>query len=198
MSRVRTATWIRTGTDVRDCGNDIDRILTKANLDYTVDKSPIFLPNGYEIKDKVATVRKEDGVYIGVVSPTYEIYQNADAFRFISEIPNIDILKAGETHTGLVYMIGKLPDVKVLNDTFEPYVIFQTSHNGRYNVRATICPSDLCVRISSQMLLSIFPILLISDTLADFLLLLHRHRNSLQIQPSTWQGLQIRQKNLQC
>ena len=140
MRRTRTATWVHTGTDVRDCGNDIDRILTEAHLDYTVDKSPIFLPNGFEIEDKVATVRKEDGVYIGVVSPTYEIYQNADAFRFISEIPNIEILKAGETHTGLVYMIGKLPDVKVLNDTFEPYVIFQTSHNGRYNVRATICP----------------------------------------------------------
>lgn len=140
MRRTRTATWINTGTDVRDCGNDVDRILEKAHLDYTVDKSSIFLPNGFEIKDRVATIRKEDGTYIGVVSPTYEIYQNADAFRFISEIPNIDILKAGETHTGLVYMIGKLPDVTVLNDTFEPYVIFQTSHNGRYNVRATICP----------------------------------------------------------
>ena len=107
MSRVRTATWIHTGTDVRDCGNDVDRILTKANLDYTVDKSPIFLPTGYEIKDKVATVRKEDGVYIGVVSPTYEIYQNADAFRFISEIPNIDILKAGETPAETEERLGR-------------------------------------------------------------------------------------------
>jgi phage/plasmid-like protein (TIGR03299 family) len=136
---MRTATWTKIGTDIRDCGNDIDHILEKSNLDYEVSKSKIFLPNGVEIPDKVATV-KGDGTYIGVVSPNYAVYQNREAFDFISEIPNIQLLKAGETHNGLVYMIGKLPDMEVLHDKFEPYVIFQTSHNGMFNVKATICP----------------------------------------------------------
>ena len=41
---MRTATWTKIGTDIRDCGNDIDRILEKSNLDYEVSKSEIFLP----------------------------------------------------------------------------------------------------------------------------------------------------------
>lgn len=135
---MRTATWINIGTDVRDCEN-ISEAITKAKLDYKVGKSEILLPDGRIIPDRVATM-KDTGEYIGVVSPSYEIYQNEDAFEFISEIPDIQLVKAGETNTGMVYVIGKLPEVEVLNDSFEPYVIFQTSHNGRYNVKATICP----------------------------------------------------------
>ena len=40
----------------------------------------------------------------------------------------------------MVYIIGKLPSLTILNDTFTPYVIFQTSHNGWFSLRATICP----------------------------------------------------------
>lgn len=136
---MRQATWVNIGTDVRDCENDISRILTKSELDYTVCKSDILLPDGKIIPDKVATV-KDDGTYIGVVSPSYELYQNREAFEFVADIPDIQIVKAGETHNGLVYMIGKLPETKVLGDTFEPYVIIQTSHNGMFNVKATISP----------------------------------------------------------
>ena len=135
---MREATWINIGTDVRGV-KTVDEILTAAKLDYEVSKSEIILPNGKVIPDKVATV-KDTGEYISVVSKSYKIYQNQDAFEFVGDIPEIEFQKAGETGTGMVYIIGKFPEVKVLNDSFEPYVIFQTSHNGRYNVRATICP----------------------------------------------------------
>ena len=136
---MREATWSRVGTDVSDV-TSVQDVLTWANLDYEVVKRPIFLGDGYEIKDKVATVKKETGSYIGTVSPSYQIYQNREAFDFIDSIPDIEFVKAGETIRGMVYIIGKLPDLTVLNDTFTPHVIFQTSHNGRFNVRATICP----------------------------------------------------------
>lgn len=135
---MRTATWEMIGTDVSTKTNVTD-VLKESGLDYEVSKSPILLPSGFEIPDRVATV-KNNGDYIGVVSKSYEIYQNQDAFDFINNVPDIEFVKAGETRTGMVYIIGKLPEVTVLNDTFAPYVIFQTSHNGRYNVRATICP----------------------------------------------------------
>lgn len=135
----RTATWARVGTDIRECKN-VQEALQTAGLDYTVTKSEIMLPSGIVIPDKVATVKEETGDYIGVVSKSYQIYQNQDAFDFVDSIPDIKFVKAGETNTGMVYVIGQLPETKVLNDTFTPYVIFQTSHNGRYNVRATICP----------------------------------------------------------
>lgn len=136
---MRETTWSRVGTDVSEI-TSVQDVLTWANLDYEVVKRPIFLGDGYEIKNKVATVKKETGEYIGVVSPKYQIYQNKEAFEFIDNIPDIQFVKAGETHRGMVYIIGKLPEMTVLNDTFTPHVIFQTSHNGGFNVRATICP----------------------------------------------------------
>lgn len=135
---MRTATWSNIGTDIRNTTN-LKEILTAAKLDYTVSKQPIYLGSGFEIPNKVATV-KDNGDFIGVVSPNYEIYQNEDAFDFVDQVPEIQFEKAGETHGGLVYIIGKLPDVTVLNDTFTPYVIFQTSHNGLFNLKATITP----------------------------------------------------------
>ena len=138
MTMTRTATWAGLGTDVSTC-KDVSEILKTAGLDYEVSKSEILLPSGKVIPDRVATV-KDNGDYIGVVSKSYQIYQNNEAFEFVSDIPNVSIVRAGETKSGMVYLIGKLPETTVLQDTFQPYVIFQTSHNGKYNVRATICP----------------------------------------------------------
>lgn len=134
----RTATWTRIGTDVSGT-TTIDQLLDEAGLNYTVHKEPMFLANGTEIKGKVSTV-KDNGTPIGVVSEKYNVYQNQDAFGFIGDIPDIKFVRAGETYKGMVYVIGKLPDLTVMDDTFTPYVIFQNSHNGRYQVRATICP----------------------------------------------------------
>lgn len=134
----RTATWTRIGTDVSGT-TTIDQLLNEAGLNYTVHKEPMFLANGTEIKGKVSTV-KDDGTPIGVVSEKYSIYQNQDAFGFIGDIPDIKFVRAGETHNGMVYVIGQLPNLTVMDDNFTPYVIFQNSHNGLFQVKATICP----------------------------------------------------------
>lgn len=135
----RQATWARIGTDVsREIS--VDEILKKANLDYTVVKEPVYLHDGILVPSRIATIKQETREPIGLVSDRYEIYQNADAFKFLEEIPDIQFVRAGETYNGMVYIIGKLPSLKVLDDEFTPYVIFQTSHNGWFSLRATICP----------------------------------------------------------
>jgi phage/plasmid-like protein (TIGR03299 family) len=135
----RTATWNNIGTTIDTCVT-ISDVLKTSGLDYTVEKKPIFLENGFEIPNKVATVKAETNQFIGVVSPSYQVYQNEEAFGFIDNIPNVKFVKAGETRNGMVYIIGELPSTTVLGDTFTPHIIFQTSHNGLFNVRATICP----------------------------------------------------------
>ena len=135
----RQATWARIGTDVsREVS--VDEILKKANLDYTVIKEPVYLHDGILVPSRIATIKQETREPIGLVSDRYEIYQNADAFKFLEEIPDIQFVRAGETYNGMVYIIGKLPSLKVLDDEFTPYVIFQTSHTGWFSLRATICP----------------------------------------------------------
>lgn len=135
----RTTTWSGVGTDVSE-KTSVDEILQKAGLDYTVTKEPVYLRDGILVPSRIATIKSETREPIGLVSDRYEIYQNADAFKFLEEIPDIQFVRAGETYNGMVYIIGKLPTLKVLDDEFTPYVIFQTSHNGRFSLRATICP----------------------------------------------------------
>lgn len=136
---VREATWTRVGTDVSQ-QTSVEEILKQAHLDYTVIKEPVYLHDGILVPSRIATVKKETREPIGLVSDRYEVYQNADAFKFLEEIPDIEFVRAGETYNGMVYIIGKLPSLTILNDTLTPYVIFQTSHNGWFSLRATICP----------------------------------------------------------
>lgn len=135
----RTTTWASVGTDVSQ-QTSVDEILQKAGLDYTVTKEPVYLRDGILVPSRIATIKSETREPIGLVSDRYEIYQNADAFKFLEEIPDIQFVRAGETYNGMVYIIGKLPTLRVLDDEFTPYVIFQTSHNGWFSLRATICP----------------------------------------------------------
>jgi hypothetical protein len=135
---MREVTWARIGTDVSE-KRTVSEVLEKAGLNYTVHKEKILIPNGTEIEGSVATV-KSTGDICGIVSDKYSVYQNDEALDFVNNIPDIQFERAGETHKGMIYLIGKLPDLEVLGDKFTPHVIFQTSHNGNYPLKATICP----------------------------------------------------------
>lgn len=140
---MRETTWSRIGTDVSEA-KSLDDVLTLAGLNYSVVKAPIYtMRNGelVEYKDKVATVDAATGETFGIVSPRYEICQNASAFDFINSVTDdIEFVKAGTTHTGMIYIIAKLRNQNILGDEFTPYIIFQNSHNGEYTLKATISP----------------------------------------------------------
>ena len=137
-SDTRRASWHGIGTDISSC-NSVEDMLSIADLDYRVSKSPVYTNEGMLIPGVSATVSDRGHVF-GVVSNKYAVTQNVDAFGFMDEIDGIKFVKAGMTYTGMVYAIGRLPSVRVLDDNFTPYVIVQNGHNGRYNIKATICP----------------------------------------------------------
>ena len=137
----RTATWNNIGTDVK--ATNINEVLKESGLDYNVITTPLTTRvNGKEIlvPGRVATVNERSGEIIGVVSNRYKVCQNEEAFDFVNNVGDVEFIKAGETNTGMVYVIGKLPEVTVLGDTFTPFLIFQNGHNGIYTVKTTICP----------------------------------------------------------
>ena len=140
---MRETTWSRIGTDVSEA-TTLEEVLEKAKLNYNVIKAPIYtMKNGQlvEYKDKVATVDAATGETFGIVSPRYEICQNESAFEFINSVTDdIEFVKAGTTHTGMIYIIAKMRNQNILGDDFTPYIIFQNSHNGEYTLKATISP----------------------------------------------------------
>lgn len=138
---MRTSTWNGIGTNVK--ANNISDVLKQANLNYNVVTRPCMTKVGNEeivIPNKVVTMKEDTNEILGLVSNKYQICQNEEAFDFVNNVEGVEFIKAGETHTGMVYVIGKLSDVTVLGDTFTPYLIFQNGHNGVYTVKTTICP----------------------------------------------------------
>lgn len=141
MTNTRTSTWENIGTTINE--TKIDNVLVEAGLDYTVIASPLFTEmNGKKIEVKSNNViMKSTGDICGVVSDKYVPMQNKDAFDFINYInEDIHFVKAGETKSGLVYVIGELNEMNILGDNFKTHLIFQNSHNGKYQLAMSICP----------------------------------------------------------
>lgn len=138
---MRTTTWERIGTDVRNCSN-MEQVLKASGLDYTVEKEPVFLDIDKDIivPNRFATVNSQGKIY-DVVSDKFEVIQNQDAFDFVNYMgEDLTFEKAGETASGMVYIIAKLPEVNILGDAFTPHVIFRNGFSGKYKITAAICP----------------------------------------------------------
>jgi phage/plasmid-like protein (TIGR03299 family) len=120
----------------------MEQVLKTSGLDYTVEKEPVFLDTGKGIlvPNRFATVNSDGKIY-DVVSDKFEVIQNRDAFDFVNYMgDDITFEKAGETASGMVYIIAKLPEVNILGDAFTPHVIFRNGFSGKYKITAAICP----------------------------------------------------------
>ena len=146
----RTTTWHAIGKDVQECKN-MEQVLEASGLDYTVEKRCLFFSDlwedevgTHELDNRYVTVRKEDNHPYDVVSDKFEIIQNRDAFDFVNYMGDeLQFEKAGETASGMVYIIGKLPEVKILGDAFVPHVIFRNGFDGKHKIMAAITPLRL-------------------------------------------------------
>lgn len=136
----REATWNKVGTDIRSA-NSVKEALQISGLDYEVVKAPVYLSNGHRIKDQFATKKKGTDEVFGIVGKDYTIVQNEEAFSFVDGIisEGLTFVKAGET-SYMNYIIASLPEQYILDDKFNPYIIFQNSHAGATTLKAAICP----------------------------------------------------------
>ena len=172
-------------------GQKFDEPLTAAeaidacNADYTVTKQPIavltqeimdLIKGGSPmiptetlkdliLKNKVATVRDDSNAALGIVSSSYGVVQNKDAFAFLDKIvsgsvdsdeehPIIEcagILGEGER----VFITVKFPDTIQLDDEGKDivnmYLVFTTSHDGSGAVKCMVTP----IRVASNASLNL-------------------------------------------
>ena len=141
----RTTTWHAIGKTVEQC-RDLEGVLQASGLDYKVDKLPVFMQNPVNFKTvsipkRFVTTRMTDGHPYDVVSDKFEIVLNREAFDCVAYMgDDLRFEKAGETENGMVYIIGKLPEVDILGDAFVPHVIFRNGFTGKVKITAAICP----------------------------------------------------------
>lgn len=130
-------------------GNDIisEDVLSSAeiiklvNLDYIVEKQPIYLGSNDVIPNHYANVRMDTGKALGVVKDKYQIVQNTEAFEFFDSVIGKDyiqyetagILKEGKK----VFVTAKMKNGMKVNgkDEHDLYLIFLNDHSGTSPVR---------------------------------------------------------------
>ena len=146
ISLPRIASWASIGTTIDSTA--VEDALTKAKLNYEVQKERLYLADGTTIPEMVATTYTTTNTkgevtkhILGTVGEKYEVVQNREGFAFVDYISDgLKFVKGGMTHTGMIYLIAELPEVDILGDGFKPYVIFRNSFNGKYQLSAAITP----------------------------------------------------------
>ena len=134
----RVATWENVGKSAN--AKKIADALKAVGLNFEVEKRPIFFgPDMKKIADKFATVRTDKDGYLGIVGKGYEICQNEVAFAFADYIDEkLKFTRGGMTYSGLCWVVGQLPSIKILGEDYTPCIVLQNSFNGKYKVRANI------------------------------------------------------------
>jgi len=138
----REKPWHGLGTMVQEAPTSADA-LRLAGLDWTVESRPIFTKEGEEIPNWKANTRSSDNSVLGLVTDRYTICQNTDAFEFTDSIIGGDVRyeTAGSLQNGKrIWLLAKMPTVKINGDDTEPYMCFTNTHDGSGAIRVCMTP----------------------------------------------------------
>ena len=142
MFYVREKPWHGLGTCVQEAVTSADA-LRLAGLDWQVKQRPSQVCGGSKIDNYKANVRSTDGKVLGVVTDSYRIIQNEDAFSFTDSLIGGDVRyeTAGSLKEGRkIWLLAKMPVQKVVGDDVEPYLCFSNTHDGSGSVRVCMTP----------------------------------------------------------
>ena len=148
--------WHRSGTPVNGVLTAAEAIV-EAGLDWEVDKQPIFLADGTEVRDKFATVRKSDNRPLGVVGARYTPIQNQESFDFLDSLVDTGEAKyetAGSLDGGRkIWLLAKVPGniEPVKNDVIERYLCLFNSHDGTSGLGTLFTPTRVVCKNTLNM-----------------------------------------------
>lgn len=157
MMYVREVPWHGLGVQVEEAPDSKTALIT-AGLDWQVEKKDIIVPGCSMISDYKATVRTSDNTVLGIVTDRYKIVQNEEAFSFVDNIidqENTRYETAGSLRNGkTVWMLARLPQVKILDDEVDQYLCFTNTHDGTGSVKVFITPIRVVCNNTLNMALS--------------------------------------------
>ncbi len=142
----RDVPWHGLGTPVDHVMSSIEA-LNLSGLNWKVEPRPMFIEavNGHplEVPNVIANVRISDDSVLGTVSGKYKICQNDEAFDFTDELLNHNVKyeTAGSLNNGRrVWMLAKMPEVEIVGDKVEPYLVFTNNHDGKGAITVAVTP----------------------------------------------------------
>lgn len=140
---VRETPWHGLGTIVSEAPTSADAIKL-AELDWEVHSKPIYDMFGQPINGFVANTRDKDNSILGIVSDKYKVVQNAEAFEFTDSLitdSEVRYETAGSLRNGKqVWLLAKMPEQKILDDAFDPFICFTNTHDGTGAIKVCMTP----------------------------------------------------------
>lgn len=133
---LKPAWWDVGGEYVLDHIPNSEEMLKAAHLDWGVETQPVLNQDGQFIRGYSTTVRTDTGTHLGIMSDSYRVVQNRDAFRFLDSLLMDGVMRyesAGALRGGRsVWVLGRMPSVDTIaeGDDVRRYVLFMTSHDG--------------------------------------------------------------------
>jgi len=142
MFYVREVPWHGLGKNLEKAPTSKEAII-EAGLAWCVESKPIYDANGNVIENFKANTRDIDNKVLGIVGNKYKIVQNKDAFDFTDSLVDEGMVyeTAGSLNGGKkIWLLGKMPETKILNDDIEPYVCFVNSFDGTGAIKVCMTP----------------------------------------------------------
>jgi phage/plasmid-like protein (TIGR03299 family) len=155
----RQVAWHGLGTVLQENPTS-EGALKAAGLDWQVAQSPCsyFVGETLHTDDRyVVNYREDNGQLLGVVSPYYKIVQNSEAFSFADYLigEGVRYETAGSVRGGrLVWILAKMPEQKILGDSYDPYLLLVNGHDGRTPVSACMTPVRVVCKNTINLALS--------------------------------------------
>lgn len=140
---VRETPWHGLGTKVEEAPTSAEAIKL-AGLDWEVQPKPIYTEDNIVIPNHKANVRDIDNKVLGIVTDRYKIVQNQDAFDFTDNLIGEDCKyeTAGSLCGGKkIFLLARMPERKILEEAFDPYICFTNTHDGSGSIRAIMTPT---------------------------------------------------------
>lgn len=134
-------------------------VLQRSRLDWTVQKTPMYLPTGRVVPNHFAMVRSDSGASLGVVGNRYQAIQNSaglDLFDVAAERGLIEYGNAGMFKGGsIVWLQAKLPEsIVIAGQEVAKYLLLANSHDGSGTLRILLTPIRVVCRNTLAMAVS--------------------------------------------
>ena len=143
MFYVRTAPWHGLGARVEEALTSQDA-LHYSGLDWQVKQEPLMTGTFKSVPGYVANVRSDNDRILGIVSDSYKVVQNEEAFAFTDALigEGVRYETAGSLDEGRkVWLLAKLPErYQLVGEDVEPYIVFTSSHDGSGAIRVAPTP----------------------------------------------------------
>ena len=126
--------------------NNVYDALGMAGMDWEVKSKALYDENGNEYPGFRANVKEDDNSLLGIVSNSYKIVQNEDAFKFVDNLidEGFEFDRAGVFRGGKsIWVMGNFPKENILGDDVANNIVFVNSHDGSSGVKVMMTPVRL-------------------------------------------------------